>query len=305
MIAAGVDSPRIRYLNVQALLGQGENSRAIEEMLQLVESDPDNAQYMLLLGEAQFAAGNWTAALEQFQAAYEEQSTLVDALYYAGRANIELGNSNEAIAALTTVAQRSDSGEYHYWLGVALELGLQPTQAYGEYVNAVDKDIAWSLENPEIFHRRGMLLLGRGGLTTAYRDFRVFNTLRPTDARGWWAIGQVFFEQRRWVEAIDMMQRSLALNPDQPLVHYSAALAALNLEPRDNVAAAQHLEIARDGGVGRQRTELYQKLGYVYRDLGRPQDAVATLREYLNRATLTYDERRETENEIRRLGGTP
>jgi tetratricopeptide (TPR) repeat protein len=303
MIGSGVESPRVRYLNARALHGSGDYSRAIEELLVLQESDTDNPDYLFLLGLVHFDDGNYTAARQHFVRAYEESPTLGEAQYYVGRCDIELGGYNEAITSLTDASRRSNSGEYHYWLGVALEKASQRVQALQEFDQAIEDDVAWSLENPEVYSRRGRLYYERGAMRAAYRDLRTVLTLRPTHIEAAWTIGRVHYEERSYSDAIGSFEYSLTLDPDQPVVHYEIALAYLRLEPMAREEAVVHFEAARAAEFGIEEPELFQKLAYVYRDLGRREDAAAALEAFMEHGSLSFDERRETENEVLTLRG--
>lgn len=304
MVAAGIDSPRLRFLNARALHGKGEYERGIEEMLTLLEGDPVNAEYLFMLGRLQFDAGNFEAARVQFAKAFEAEPRMDAALYYVGRSDRELGNVNDAIASLTAVSQRNVRGEYFYWLGVALENGFQAPQAMDAYGQAIELDIAWSLENPDVFYRRGALLYERGFGAAAYRDLRTSATLNPMDAGSSALLGRVYYDDREYDAAIASFLRSLELEPGQAGVHYRLGLAYLRLTPQQLEPARMHLEAAREGGFGETRPDVYQRLAYVYRDLGQYGSAADTLQAYLDSsANLPYDERRETENEVGRLRG--
>jgi len=319
MIESGVDSPRVRYLHARANIEHGRYDRSIEELRALIDEAPENANYMFELGRAHFFAGlqqseagqpgdaarSFQAAREQFVAAIGRSPSMQEATYYQGRADLELGNYNEAISSLTTVADRSANGAYHYWLGVALEQGGQPIQALVEFTNTMEDALAWSLENPEVYFRRGRLFYRRGALGRAYRDLRTVLTLRPDHAEAAWTMGRVFFEQREWEASVEMLEKSLALSPSQPLAHYYAGMAQLNRAEPQPEAALAHLTSAVEQGAGATRPDLFQRLGYVYRDLGQNEQAIESFRAYLEQSELSYDERRETENEIRRLGGQP
>lgn len=303
MVDSGIDSPRVRFLNARALEGKGEYERGIEIMIELLDSDPDNADYMHMAGLLQFGAGNYEAAKTYFQSSFDAAPSMNESLYYVGRSETELGNYADAITALTTATQRSPKGAYYYWLGVALEEGMQPAQALLSYSQCIEDDIAWALENPEVFHRRGALYYTRGLLGASYRDVRTALTLMPEHASASLTLGQVYFDNRRFAAAIAAMERSLELDPNQPGVHYSIALASLRSEDADLEKARVHFEAARDGGHASMRPDLYRRLAYVYRDLGQREMAVEMLEEYLETSTLAADEARETENEIARLGG--
>jgi tetratricopeptide (TPR) repeat protein len=303
MIASGVESPRVRYLNARALNGSGDFSRAIEELLVLQESDSDNPDYLFLLGRVHFADGNHTAARQHFVRAYEEAPTLGEAQYYVGRCDIELGGYNEAITSLTAASRRSNSGEYHYWLGVALDKANQRVQALQEFDQAIEDDVAWSLENPEVYSRRGRLYYERGAMRAAYRDLRTVLTLRPLHSEAAWTIGRVHYEQRNYNNSINAFEFSLSLDPEQPQVHFEAGLAYLRLEPVAREQALLHFESAVAGGYGLENAELFQKVAYVYRDLGLRVEAIAALESFLEHGNLSQDEQRETENELLTLRG--
>ena len=304
MIGSGVESPRVRYLSARALHGSGDYSRAIEELLVLQEADADNPDYLFLLGLVHFDDENYTAARQHFVRAFEEEPTLGEAQYYVGRCDIELGGYNEAITSLTAAARRSNAGEYHYWLGVALEKADQGVQALQEFDQAIDDDVAWSLENPEVYSRRGRLYYERGAMRAAYRDLRTVLTLRPEHVEAAFAIGRVHYRERDYADAIESFEFSLSLDPAQPAVNYEAALAYLRLEPPAREQAVAHFEQAREAGYGTVDPELFQKLGYTYRDMGDRAKAADALEAFIEHSpNLPYDERREMENEIQTLRG--
>jgi tetratricopeptide (TPR) repeat protein len=301
MISSGVDTPVVRYIHARALIGIGRYSEALEDLTALVNADTDNADYLFALGEAHFGDGDYQNARRRFTEAYEVMPSLAEALYYIGRCDIELGAINEAISSLTTVSHRSVRGEYHYWLGVALERGSQTVQAFTEYTRAINDDVGWTLENPEVYFQRAQIFRASGANTNAFRDLRVLLTLRPRHVSASRVLGQLYFDERKFEEAIRWMEHSLSIDPDQPAVRYYVGLAHMEKDPRDPVASLASLERARDEGYGATRPEIYQRLGYLYRDSGRTAEAIGSLQTYLEAPTLAADERRETQNEIARL----
>jgi tetratricopeptide (TPR) repeat protein len=129
----------------------------------------------------------------------------------------------------------------------------------------------------------------------------VLLTLRPLHEAAAWSLGRLHFDERRFDEAVRWMLHSLSVNPAQPNVRYYVALSLLESEPPNLTEALAYMERARNEGYGAVRPELFQRLGYLYRDLGRTDEAVGSLRTYMDTPTLTPDERRETQNEVTRL----
>jgi tetratricopeptide (TPR) repeat protein len=303
MVASGVDTPRVQFLHARALTAIGEYSRALEELTALVNLEEDNPDYLYALGLAHFGAGDWVNARRRFTEGYEMLPTMSDALYYMGRCDIELLAYNEAISELTTVSMRSTRGEYHYWLGFALEQNRQHQQAFSEYTKAVVDDIGWSLENPEVFFRRAKIFADNNAPSQARSELQILLTLHPRHAEALRLLGRLNFDERNFDAAIDAWERSLAENSDQPETNYYMGRAWLEREPADLQRALSFLERARDGGVADGRPDLHRRLGYLYRDLGRTADAASSLRAYLETPDLSADERRNTQNIINELSG--
>jgi tetratricopeptide (TPR) repeat protein len=220
-----------------------------------------------------------------------------------GRSDMELSDMDSAIAALTTVAQRSSDGKFHFWLGRALDGARQQVPALDAYTRAIDDDVSWSLQNPTVYHERGKLFFQRGRTTAAYWDLRTALTLDPRRADTHWLLGQVFYEQRDYDTAITSYNRALALDPGRSSIEYQIGVCHLRAEPQRLPEAIAALERAREGGYGSVRADLFQRLAYAYRDLGQNGEAADNLERFLENATIPYDETLETQNEVRRLRG--
>lgn len=303
MVDSGVDTPRVQFLHARALTAMGDYSRALEELTALVNLEADNPDYLYALGLAHFGAGDWVNARRRFAEGYELKPTMSDAMYYMGRCDIERSAYREAISELSTVSMRSSKGEYHYWLGFALEQNRQQQQAFSEYSKAVGDDIGWSLENPEVFFRRAEIFFQRGAPSQARGELQILLTLRPRHAGALRLLGRLNFDARNFVAAIAAWELSLVENSDQPETRYYMGRAWLEREPADLQRAMLFLEQARDGGVADARPDLHQRLGYLYRDLGRSSDAVTSLGAYLLTPDLSADERRNTQNIINEMSG--
>jgi Tfp pilus assembly protein PilF len=84
--------------------------------------------------------------------------------------------------------------------------------------------------------------------------------------------------------------------------HYKLGMSyLLENERRD---AAQALQKAIHHGY--DRPDVYEKLGYIYKELGRNQEAVDSFKKFLkqsNPSSLATETRREILNQIEALGG--
>jgi tetratricopeptide (TPR) repeat protein len=278
----------------------GEAERAIETLLKLIEAEPKNADYLFELGRAHMANKSWQSARENFARAFEQAPSMDSALYHVGRCELELGNLNEAISALTRVSQRNPSGEYHYWLGQAMAR-LPGDQAMAEYTRAIEEDAAWSLENPEVFFERASIYQARKQNSLAKLDLGVVLTLHPNHAPASWLLGRVLYEERDFLGAIARLDHAIAVDPKLSEAHFYAALCYLALPVPENGKALRHLEQAVAGGLAESNPRVLEKLAYAKAQAGNTAGAAGDLQRYLEKVpTLPKEQQRSYKNQIDR-----
>ena len=300
MIAAGVASPKVKLRQASAMIGVGEADRAIETLLKLLEAEPKNAAYLFELGRAHMENKSWQSARENFARAYEQAPTMDSALYQVGRCELELGHLNEAISALTRVSQRNPSGEYHYWLGRAMER-VPGDQAMAEYTQAIELDAAWSLENPEVFFQRASIYQSRKQNNLAKLDLGVVLALQPNHAPASWLLGRVLYDERDFMGAIDRLDHAIAVDPKQSDAHYYAALCYLALPIPENGKALGHLQQAVAGGLADSNPRVLEKMAYAKAQAGDTAGAAGDLQRYLDKVpTLPKEQQRSYKNQIDR-----
>ncbi|MBC7238067.1 MAG: tetratricopeptide repeat protein [Chloroflexi bacterium] len=119
-----------------------------------------------------------------------------------------------------------------------------------------------------------------------------------SDARS--NLGVVLYQQGKYDRAREAFETVLRNHPDDAEVHYNlgGVLAAMNRFDE----AIEHFQ--RATVLNPQLAEPYLGLGSVYQLQGKKEQAIAALKQYLQRAT---DEtwRRQAEQKIREMGGEP
>jgi tetratricopeptide (TPR) repeat protein len=305
MIAAGIVGPKVKLRQASAMIGVGEADRAIEILLKLLESDPKNAAYLFELGRAHMEKKSLQLAREFFARAYEQEPTRDSALYYVGRCELEFGHINEAISAFTRVSQRNPSGEYHYWLGRAMER-VPSDQAIAEYTQAIELDAAWSRENPDVFFRRASIYQSRKQNSLAKRDLGVVLTLQPKQAQALSLLGRVLYDERDFTGAIERLNQAIAVDPKQSEAHYYSALCYLGLPRPDNDKALGHLKLAVAGGLAESTPRVLEKMAYAKAQAGDLAGAASDLQRYLEKVpTLPKEQQRSYKNQIDRWRSNP
>jgi tetratricopeptide (TPR) repeat protein len=83
----------------------------------------------------------------------------------------------------------------------------------------------------------------------------------PTNPQGYFLLGSIYFEERKFKEAAEQYRKALLLNPAFETVYYDLAAAQLNLnQPREALAT---LDKARDQGFERRfAAELYTAMAH-------------------------------------------
>jgi tetratricopeptide (TPR) repeat protein len=324
----GVDDAELHSLFAEVHYRLGHLNTARERMERAAERQdstprPDQS---FLMGRINFDAGQaevgndpsrarefFLAAREDFQRAYMGGTDSAAPYFWEGRAYFELGEYEQALTGFRGAIdglERSDegNGEYHYWQGRALEALGQNAQAVESYLVVDLYDLQWALDHPDVYFRRGRLLLHQARrLRAAKRDLRWALVLDPQNAAAAAELGEIHYRQERFQRAIELWNRSLRIDPGQAEIHYRLGSTYYNRLDEPELAV-RHLEQAIEMGYGNHEPEIYQMLGYLYRDApGRSHDgqAITMFRRYLESgaADQNRDLRIEVENQIRRLGG--
>src|SRR5690606_26108155 len=161
---------RLRYLKARSHYSRGEYKDALELMQEVTTEEPDNAEYMLFTGQVYFARKAYDTAQRYFEDALSLDSTYIDARFYIGRTELERGNIDEALKVLRGVHdERPTNGEYHYYLGYALETANRNTEAMKEYKRLLnragdeeDPSSMFGVTSPLVHFRRGRLFRAQG-----------------------------------------------------------------------------------------------------------------------------------------------
>jgi tetratricopeptide (TPR) repeat protein len=207
----------------------GNEERALLELDQALKENPLLPEVQLGYGELLLRQGRAAEALAAFQAA---QNLLPDDPQLEGRtgqALLGLGRDADALAHLRAAI---DGGFRPFdvqrsWVMTLIRDGLHaeaeraladiPADARG------DRDIV-----------QGMLLVGRGSFAEAETVLRRVAALRPSDAAVLNLLAAAVFEQQRYADTVELLQRAIELQPADITI-------AANLERAESALAAELL----------------------------------------------------------------
>ena len=185
----------------------GRYAEAAGEYRRLLESAPGEPGLLLRLAAAEYQLGDYAAAERHFRGVLEKAEA-PPALVGLGTTLLMLGRFDEAIPPLER----------------ALELTPEDVQVRRALGRA--------------YAEEGMFVEGEATLSKLLEE-------DPSDWQSWYFLGALFFDQNYHQPALDALEKSLALHPDNPTAHVYRAGSLSQLGRADEAEQAFN-ELARD-----------------------------------------------------------
>lgn len=272
--------------------GQPERAIPIFEALSRQGENPQiQREARMTLGMLRAAgfveAGDFTAALREYDALLEISPDDVSLLSDRGRILVELGRDAEADAMFARVlALAPDNLPIRLRLaGIYRERG--DNAGYLEQLSAIMRINPRSPESQQARTLLGfdtaMELVGRGELDDALEIFERIRAAIPHDPLALFQIGETYVRQRRFAEAEMQFQEVIRLVPDYQEAHLSLGRLYETLDRQDSAISAYErvLELGRNTPAGRETQPLLAAL-YAARiqsmfSEGRDEEALAGL----------------------------
>ncbi len=313
----------IQYKLARFLNDLGDPDAALKRMSQLVAQEPNNPMFLYYTGLLFFERGVYDSAKQYFDKTIKLDVSKPELYYYNGRCAYELGDYAFALSQFNEAHNKNDRNQsYNLWMANALvkinelEDALQMyTVVIDRYNNDADyKKSASDEQKHEMavaYYERARIYQAKQKRSDASKDFLKAEAIEPTNME--FAKGYAIFlyesgDVKKVLEKIKLIEST----PDSmdATRYYIKGLALLKLDKRSEALTA--FELARDNGFADleqtginglyDSAEIYERIGYMYRDAGRKKDAKAMLNLYLEKAkTLSERSKREIENELQRL----
>jgi tetratricopeptide (TPR) repeat protein len=275
---------------------------ALREINKVLESHPEDAEYVFIRGRIHFDRGNYETARRDFNKAYEFDRRFHRAYFYVGRTAFKQGDYKNALKIFRYVLDyESKEGEYRYWMGRTFEALDRHRKALEEYEEATKVDEAYGIENPRLYVRRGRLMVRLGMPNKGKEQIAKALELKPEMTEALLAMGHAAFESKNYEVAVEHFERAIDETPDVARAQYRLGMSLIYLDRRRD--GAEHLQKAVEYGY--DDPEVYQTLGYLYKELGQPQLAIRSFKSYLKQSNddLSNATRRQMLRQIEELGG--
>lgn len=257
------DSPK---LHIDTLLARafnqiGEYELAIAKIKPVIASNPDYRDAWLLLGYAQFAKENYTAAKQSWETAYSIDATKPETQYFLGLVNFELEDFSNAEKFLTLARENQFTPS-----------GLEEKLAEAYFKQEKFREAATVLndyleKNPqakiEEFIRAIYLYLDKLGEGKAAWNLASLALQRyPNNAMAYNFAGWVSLKNNFMPEAKTQLEKAISLDKKLPWPHYNLGLY---FEETGNLNAAldkykEAYNLDRSGSVGALAAASYNRL---------------------------------------------
>ena len=325
-----------RFMTVRDVVALAEQKRAAgiraeAESLcrQVLQSFPQDAPALHLLGIIAHEAGNTAAGIELLQRAVRARddvavyhSNLGEMLRLSGRAKeavasgcraVELGPNqpqslnNLGIAYFDT--EDFEAAEQCYRRALALapayaeaysNLGnvLRTTKRLEEAVAAYNRAIALKPNYAEAYNNLGTALRDQKKAAESEPVYRKALALKPDDPATLNNLSLALMELDREEEAVQMLTRSSALDPPNGRTYVYLGSALLSLDRIEEAEAALQRALA----LTPEDADVHNLCGRIRLDQSRPDDAVASFRAAITKKPDMVDAHNSLGNALKELG---
>lgn len=211
-------------------------------------------------GVAQLSRDDYERALPYFERAAEMDPTYAEAWYQAGYCYGILGKHNDALRASRQAAKlRPEWAETHINIGASSYAINDFKAAVDAYKQAIKLDDG----NPELQYALGLSLGKLNRTDEEILAYRRAIGIKPDHANAMERLGEAYFRQKRWSDAVQIFDQLKAYKPDAKTYNYLGE-AYLEMDKPDDSLMAFNSAVGYDPDFDKARFNLgrtYLKLG--------------------------------------------
>ncbi len=258
--------------------------RAIEQYETISELDPNNPENLLLLGRLYRIDNDLTKAEQAFKKAVALEPDSEEAAITLAYLYVETGDPNRAAQLLLAVPEANRTSKTYAALGYTYEQKRDFKSAVDAYRKAVDQD------DDNLEAKRGLAqnLMNDNQTDAALKEYQAIVEADPHDAQSYTRIAEIYRKQGKLNEALTALKSAQSEMPDSMEIPYSIAMVYEAQGKFDDAAGVlQDLlnksEKGGDNPAGDRgnRAVFLERLGSLYRDMGKTQQSVDTFRQML------------------------
>ena len=258
---------------------------ALEQFEQVVRLVPDSVEDHLLLGRLYRLNGETAKAEGEFRTAVKLQPSSEEAVTTLALLFNDEGDPNRALDILRSVPEAERSSRLNSVLGYT----YAQKKDYAHAIEAYRKAVA--LDGDDLDALRGLAenLLNNNQSDAALEQYKKLAAADPQDAQTLLHISEIYRRDGQFEKALEALNKAQAISPDSVEIDYNRGMVEEAMGKYDD--AARHLDglLARtekaNGAYSvserNNRAIFLERLGSVYRDQNKTQQAVETFRKML------------------------
>ena len=271
----------------------GQPEQALQIYRRELEQNPEDTEMKLRVAAALVLVGNCDEAMVMLRDVIRQRPDSAEALFFQGRCLLSRRQIAEAERALTRAVDiEGENGNYRAFLGWAcLETG-NLDRAAAELQRAVELDPT----NPVAVWQRGVLLLRSASPQAAVRDLERALELNPEMREVYHYLALAYDQMRRPADAIRYFEMAIAHDADDFESHFTLAQIITDQRgPRSGLVLHERaVQVGRRiEPTPRHYYDALFSYGATLHQVGRSEDALIILREYLQEAPTTSVDREE------------
>ena len=258
---------------------------AIEQFSQITRLEPDNIDDHLLLGRLYIIDKDYLKAESEFKAARKIQPDSEEAVINLAYLYNEEGDNKKAVDILQSLPDAARSGKLYAVLGYTYEQQKEYKQAITSYKRAID------IDKDNLDAQRGLAssLLGDNQIDAALEQYKQVADADPQDAQAYLKMSEIYRREGKYTDAMATLKKADSLVQDSLEVPYNEALIdeaqgkydeaiqiLQGLIDKNQKPAATYSSSERNN-----RSVFLERLGSIYRETGRDQQAIETFRKML------------------------
>jgi tetratricopeptide (TPR) repeat protein len=270
------DPDQARFEQAQQLAAQGRCAEAVPVFQQLTSVHPQVAAIPFALGQCEFDAKNYLAAIDSFGRTLEIDPHMVEAQALHGAALGLSGRTAEAIVQLREAARsNSDFAPSFRLLGM---FEVEDGQSGAEARSALERAVALDGSDARAHYWLGQLHFLNKDFDAAATEFAASLTLQPQSVQAQLGHARALAGAGRIEAALSEFRDVLKREPASADASLGAATCYYNLRRFPEALEAVHEAASHAAGLRERRTVLWL-LSRLYRATGEPEKALANERQ--------------------------
>src|SRR5580658_1476669 len=276
----------------------GHLDRANAQAAEVVKANPRNVRALQVLGNVEFAQGNFAAAVEHLHTALGLQGDF-DTAYSLALAYLSQQKLAETKLLFDEILNDMGSTpELHVLLGRAYRETGYLDEAIREFKKAIELDPKY----PRVHYYLALAYLGQGEkerFPTARPLFEQELAINPKEFFSTFFLGVIHLEDRDFPAAEDYLKKAVQLQPDNPdpLLYLGQVYVETNRPELAIGALKKSIDLTTDPSRNHyQVSKAHTMIGQILIKMGKQQDAEAELKRSQDLREKAFQNDKETQD---------